>query len=155
MNAPGGDSDRQAPRCTGCGACSLVCPVADRMELKPAELVALADKGESALGAACDGIWECLDCRRCTVACGSGVDVYALVNSLRAEAFERGIARGKYAAFLKAFREVVEQRGRFSILACWRKAGLPEGPKGLILYRLMKGNPPLFARKVKPDRFHA
>ena len=128
-----------------------MCPVVERMEIKPAELVALRERNESPRAAASEGIWECLDCRRCTVACAAGVDVYALINALRSMAVQRGIARGKYAAFHKAFREVVKERGRFSLVAGWRKVGLPDGPKGLVFYRLMKGNPSLFPRKVKLD----
>jgi len=137
-----------AATCSDCGACNLVCPVAERMDLKPGDLVAARQAGDAERAAACSSIWECLDCRRCTNACGSGIDVYGCVQELRAHALKGAGPDNKYARYLRAFQEIVAQRGRFSLFRCWRKAGFPEGAKGLALYRLMKGAPKLFTRKV-------
>jgi len=130
-----------------CTACDRICPVVGRMDVKPSELVAMVERGEKLRAAATGAIWECLDCRKCAVVCGSGIDVHSIINDLRATAYDRSIAAGRYAAFHRAFVEVVRKRGVFSPPALWRKIGLPRIPKGLLLYRLMKGKPPLWVRR--------
>ena len=139
-----------ADACTACGACDAVCPVAARMDVTPAALIQLvrSDQVETAEKAA--SLWECLDCRRCSAACGAAVDVYRLVNALRAVALTtRGIGH-PYARWHQEFVKVVEKKRRFALGALWMRLGVPRRSMGLAIYRFLKGKAPLSVRGSRP-----
>jgi len=131
-------------RCTNCLDCSAVCPFREAMDLKPADVVRRAGDGAIGEAVASRGIWLCTDCRACTKACSVGIDVAALFEALRREAFARSLRGEKSIA---ALHEHVTQAGvrdgrlregrLFLAMRRGNRASFPRG--GLALALLVKG----------------
>jgi len=77
--------------CYQCVKCTSGCPLADQFDLTPNQVmraVQLNDAG--VLGS--KAIWLCASCYTCATRCPRGIDVTGVMDALRIEARERGIA---------------------------------------------------------------
>jgi heterodisulfide reductase subunit C len=104
--------------CYQCGRCSAGCPqnLKNEMDLSPTRVLRLlqledalgADGGkylERLLGA--DTPWLCAGCQACTTRCPQGVDIAGVMDVLRQEAMERGMAsRSSRAKKIQALHDV-------------------------------------------------
>ena len=124
-------------RCTDCLSCTQACPFADGMDVVPASLVRRAvESGIDELIRA-RAIWLCTDCRACSRACPVRIDVGALVEALRREAFARGKAADEPIRKLHALRAAeVREAGRVRearVFSRTRRWGFPRGSLALAL----------------------
>lgn len=108
--------------CTGCGACSEVCPVVSGMDVPPADLIVQSKEDRPEVLAAASP-WLCTDCRLCSRECPVGIDVARAVEGLRLIAYRRGSAPAQepMVAFHQAFLEEVAQRGRLHEVSLLRR----------------------------------
>jgi heterodisulfide reductase subunit C len=104
--------------CYQCGRCSAGCLQNSKgeMDLSPTQILrllqledALAEAGrpfgDRALSA--DTPWLCAGCQACTTRCPQGVDIAGVMDVLRQEALERGVAsKSKRARRIQALHEV-------------------------------------------------
>ncbi len=100
--------------CYQCAKCSSGCPVADRGDLKPHELVRLVQTGQRGTVLASRFIWECTSCHTCITRCPQRVDIPAMNDALRAISVDEGAAAAGTAVpvFNKIFLNSVRKRGR-------------------------------------------
>ncbi|MBI5714004.1 MAG: 4Fe-4S dicluster domain-containing protein [Chloroflexi bacterium] len=77
--------------CFQCSKCSAGCPLADKMDLKPAQVMHSIRLGreESVLNST--AIWLCLGCETCSARCPQQVEPAAAMNSARIIALQKGI----------------------------------------------------------------
>ncbi len=76
--------------CFQCGKCSAGCPMAERMDLKPAQVVhhvRLGHAEEVVLNS--KAIWLCLGCETCSARCPQQVEPAAAMNAARILALQR------------------------------------------------------------------
>jgi len=76
--------------CYQCGKCSAGCPMADKMDILPNQIVRLVQLGEvSVLDS--NAIWMCTSCFTCTLRCPRNVDVASIIDALRQVTLRRGV----------------------------------------------------------------
>jgi len=105
--------------CYQCGKCSAGCPVADRMDLLPNQLLRLVQLGRLDRAMRADAIWQCVSCVTCTTRCPKSVDCAAVIDALRQLSFEEGAAspaQRRTVLFQQAFLDNVRRNGRLTEL---------------------------------------
>ncbi|MDR1712586.1 MAG: 4Fe-4S dicluster domain-containing protein [Coriobacteriales bacterium] len=77
--------------CYQCGKCSAGCPMAHEMDFLPRQVIRLLQLGQyqEALGAHTP--WVCANCMVCSARCPQGVDIAAIMLSLRRAAKRAGL----------------------------------------------------------------
>jgi heterodisulfide reductase subunit C2 len=100
--------------CYQCAKCSSGCPVADRGDLKPHELVRLVQTGQRGAVLGSRFIWECTSCHTCITRCPQQVDIPAINDALRALSLSEGAATAGTAVpvFNEVFLNGVRKHGR-------------------------------------------
>jgi heterodisulfide reductase subunit C len=80
MNFP---SLRKIRLCMQCGTCTGSCPIADKMEHTPSELIAMvrADQREEVLASSAP--WQCLSCYICSERCPRKIKVADIIYALK------------------------------------------------------------------------
>jgi heterodisulfide reductase subunit C2 len=109
-----GDLASVINQCYQCGKCSAGCPVAPEMDYLPHQMVRLAVLGEVGRIVNSKSIWLCLSCHTCGARCPNGIDVPALLDPIRHQVFQSGLARTdvKVPAFHETFMKNVRMFGR-------------------------------------------
>ena len=101
--------------CYQCGKCSAGCPVAERMDLLPNQLLRLLQIGHRDKAIRSKAIWECVSCLTCTARCPKSVDPTAVIDALRQAAIAADVAAPaarRTVLFHKAFLRSVRRTGR-------------------------------------------
>ena len=100
-------------RCYQCVKCSAGCPVADHFDLMPNQVMRCLQVGdESVLESRV--IWLCASCQTCSTRCPQDLDVAGVMDHLRVQARERGLAPAipEVARFNELFLKGVKRFGR-------------------------------------------
>jgi heterodisulfide reductase subunit C2 len=108
----------RAASCYQCLRCTSSCPVSAHMDIKPHQVVRLAQLGQKEKLLASSAIWICLSCEMCSTYCPNEVDVAGLMNHLKNEVVmhDRKPAEYEIAAFHESFLDVVRMCGRMNDL---------------------------------------
>jgi len=73
----------KASLCDQCKECTLCCPAAYAMRMKPHELMRAIQLGLSEEIYWSGTIWVCLSCEACNTRCPQGINILRLINGLR------------------------------------------------------------------------
>lgn len=108
------DSEAKVSTCFQCAKCTSGCPVAARTDLRPHELVRLVQFGARDEALSSRMLWECTSCETCVTRCPHGVDIPAMMDSLRrmARAEDMASPSTRVPVFNDIFLRVVQRRGR-------------------------------------------
>lgn len=104
--------------CYQCGKCAAGCPVAERADLPPSRLLRLLQLGLPGMDArvlGSEAIWLCLTCETCASRCPQQVELPRVMDQLRHESLERGLAHPgarDIIAFHRALLGTVRRTGR-------------------------------------------
>ncbi len=112
-------ADHGVGDCYQCGKCTAGCPVADRMDLMPNQVVRLVQLGDVERAASSKGIWECVSCQTCTTRCPKSVDCAGVMDTMRQLSVERSVhaeAQSRTILFQKAFLRNIRRNGRVNEL---------------------------------------
>ncbi len=140
--------------CFQCLKCTSGCPMADHMDLMPAEIIRLLQLGQIHRVLESDSIWLCAGCLTCSTRCPNEIDIAHIMDKLRQEAVARGIKPGneKIASFHKAFLKSVKRHGRSfesGLLAAYAiKNGELMKNMGLGMTMFFKGKMPIIPKNV-------
>jgi len=103
--------------CYQCGKCSAGCPVAQRMDLLPHQVLRLVQLNRVDKAIQSAALWECVSCMTCTTRCPQGVDCAGVFDGLR----QQSVAQGAVAAqqrrvvlFQQAFLDNIRRNGRLA-----------------------------------------
>ncbi len=77
--------------CFQCSKCSAGCPLADKMDLKPAQVMHSICLGREEAVLNSEAIWLCVGCETCSARCPQQVDPAAVMNAARLLALRKGI----------------------------------------------------------------
>ncbi|MEN6602469.1 MAG: 4Fe-4S dicluster domain-containing protein [Bryobacteraceae bacterium] len=114
-----GNHNLNVEDCYQCGKCTAGCPVADRMDLMPNQIVRLVQLGQIDRAAASDAIWQCVSCQTCTTRCPKLVDCAGVMDMLRQRSVERAEnseSQHRTVLFQKAFLANIRRNGRLNEL---------------------------------------
>ena len=144
-------------RCWQCVKCTAGCPLADRFDLAPNQVMrALQMNDDSVL--ASKAIWLCSSCYTCTTRCPRDIDVAGVMDALRIEARKRGIppAIPDIARFNMLFMRLVRIFGRLPeallMLAFNLARGKPVHDMRLGLQLLVRGRLNLLPKFVRAPK---
>jgi heterodisulfide reductase subunit C len=82
-------------RCYQCGTCSNGCPFVQAMDYTPNQVIRLVQFGLRQEALTCKTIWVCVGCHTCSSQCPMGIDIAAVMDTLRLMAVEEGVIIGK------------------------------------------------------------
>ncbi len=104
--------------CFQCSKCSSGCPLGERMDFKPAQLMHHIRLGHRDIVLNSQTIWLCLGCETCAARCPQGVEPAAVMCAARILANREGIKPKLplVAAFYASFVENMTLYGRISDL---------------------------------------
>ena len=81
--------------CLHCRTCACGCPFLQGMDYHPHAVLRLLQYGLFQAALECKTIWVCVSCHTCSSQCPVGIDIAAVMNTLRLMALEKGITPGK------------------------------------------------------------
>jgi heterodisulfide reductase subunit C2 len=100
--------------CFQCHKCSTGCPVAPEMDRLSSQVMRMIHLGHKQSLLASRSIWLCASCQACTTRCPMGIDIAAVMDTLRMMAVEGKVelpnARGEQ--FNRSFLQSVRRNGR-------------------------------------------
>ena len=114
-------------RCYQCLTCTLGCPVAFAMDLKPHEILKYVQLGakEKVLGSST--LWVCASCEACATRCPQEIEIVKLMDLLRKMATKEGTVTEKGPVLNEVFLDAIRKKGRVHelslILDLKRKTG--------------------------------
>ena len=82
-------------RCYQCRSCGNGCPFVQAMDYTPNQVLRLVQFGMRQEVLTCKTIWVCVGCHTCSSQCPMGIDIAAVMDTLRLMAVEEGVAIGK------------------------------------------------------------
>ncbi|MHB8069006.1 MAG: 4Fe-4S dicluster domain-containing protein [Desulfobaccales bacterium] len=82
-------------RCFQCRSCANGCPFVQAMDHPPNVVLRLLQYGLDREVLECKTIWVCVGCHTCSSQCPMGIDLAAVMDTLRLIAMERGVAIAK------------------------------------------------------------
>jgi len=127
-----------ASACYQCKKCSCGCPLTFAMDLLPHQVIHLSLLGQEEKVLTCNTIWVCSACETCTTRCPNGIDIAGVMDWLKEEALQRGIAvpQPEVATFHRYFLESIKAGGgrvseatlvrRFTLFKMRRKLDVKE-----------------------------
>jgi heterodisulfide reductase subunit B len=117
-------------RCYQCAKCTSGCPLADRFDLTPNQVMRAVQLDDARVLRS-RAIWLCASCYTCATRCPRGIDVTGVMNALRVEARRRGVKPVVPDVFIfnTLFMRLVGVLGR-----------LPEALL-MVIYNLIRGKP--------------
>ena len=155
-------ADVSLGRCYQCKKCSVGCPVADRAEAAPAEIIRRLQLGAGEELLQTDLIWTCLSCETCYARCPNKINFAAVIDVLRSIALEKGVAKpkGNPPLFNRLFLNTVKRFGRaydLQMIALYKlRTGNIRQDTGKFPAMIKKGKiallPPMGADKTKVKR---
>ena len=77
--------------CFQCSKCSAGCPLVDKMDLKPAQVMHSIRLGREQAVLNSTSIWLCVGCETCSARCPQDVEPAAAMNAARLMATKRGV----------------------------------------------------------------
>lgn len=100
--------------CLQCHKCSSGCPIAPDMDLLSSQVMRLVQLGAREPILESEAIWACASCEACTARCPMGIDIAAVMDTLRMMAVENKASSGdrRGRSFNKAFLTSVRWHGR-------------------------------------------
>jgi heterodisulfide reductase subunit C len=106
------DEVPEISRCYQCLSCTLGCPVAFAMDLKPHEILKYVQLGakEKVLGAST--LWICASCEACATRCPQEIEIVKVMDLLRRMAEEEGTVTEKGPVLNRVFLEAIRKKGR-------------------------------------------
>jgi len=82
-------------RCYQCQSCANGCPFVQAMDYTPNQVIRLVQFGLRQEVLTCKTIWVCVGCHTCSSQCPMGIDIAAVMDTLRLMAVEEGVVIGK------------------------------------------------------------
>jgi heterodisulfide reductase subunit C len=111
-------SGQKIMSCYQCGKCTAGCPLADKMDYVPSEMMRLIMLGEIEDLLKSKAIWLCTSCFQCGTRCPKGIEVHSVFEALRSISLREGI---NYTNIETLAAEILDEVPQQAIIAGYRK----------------------------------
>ena len=105
--------------CYQCGKCSAACPLADRMDHLPNQIMKLLQMGDDETLIQSNTPWICASCMACTAKCPRGVKIAEIMEALRLYRLRQNQRLDKWDILIN--REDLQEVPPIAIIANFRK----------------------------------
>ena len=112
-------SDQNVYSCYQCGKCSAACPLADRMDHLPNQIMKLLQMGDDETLIQSNTPWICASCMACTAKCPKGVKIAEIMEALRLYRLRQNQRSDKWDILIN--REDLQDVPPIAIIANFRK----------------------------------
>ncbi len=142
-------------RCFQCRKCSSGCPVAEFMDLLPAQIIRLVQFGFKEKIFSSETIWICASCETCTTRCPNEIDIALIMDTLRQECIQEGYSPAQKNVYLfhRIFMASIKDNGKIHELGMIKnykqKTGTYFEDIKLGLKMFAKGKIKIFPHKTK------
>jgi heterodisulfide reductase subunit C len=142
--------------CYQCGKCTAGCPMADRMDIVPNQIVRLVQMGLLDRAMRAQSIWLCVSCQTCSTRCPQSVDCAGVMDALRQLSVEQAAAapeQKRTVIFQKAFLQNIRRNGRLNeieLIGLFKTWSFLKGPSAAFLMKDSMLAPQLMQR----GKFH-
>ena len=104
--------------CFQCGKCSAGCPLSEKMEHPPNQIIKLLQMGDYDALLSSDSIWMCASCYTCAARCPKGISLCAVTDGVRQLILRKNYGHLNPSAFTQ---EVKEKMPQMAAVAAFRK----------------------------------
>lgn len=111
-------SNQKIMSCYQCGKCTAGCPLADKMDYVPNEMMRLCMLGQIKELLESKAIWLCTSCFQCGTRCPKGIEVHRVFEALRSLALREG---KNYTDIEKLPKEILDEMPQQALIAAYRK----------------------------------
>ncbi|MFH1421676.1 MAG: 4Fe-4S dicluster domain-containing protein [Planctomycetota bacterium] len=81
-------------KCYQCGKCSAGCPMTDKMDILPNQVLRYLQMGDTSVFS-CHTIWLCAACLTCDVRCPKGIDISRIMEGVRQLTLRKNVDKVK------------------------------------------------------------
>jgi heterodisulfide reductase subunit C len=106
------DEIPEVNRCYQCLTCTLGCPLAFAMDLRPHEILKHVHLGEKEKVLRASTCWICASCETCATRCPNEIPIVKLMDLLRRMAVEEGVVTEQGPTVNDVFLDEIRKRGR-------------------------------------------
>ena len=151
------ESGQPISRCYQCKKCSGGCPVSSYTDIRPHQVVRLAQLGRQEELLASPGIWYCTGCMTCQARCPNGISISAILDVIKGRALKAGDLTAESLPFFHdCFLASVRHHGRVFELGMvagykWRSKRWTDD-KGLGARMFLKGKLALLPNRCSNSR---
>ncbi|MHA1166492.1 MAG: 4Fe-4S dicluster domain-containing protein [Candidatus Hodarchaeales archaeon] len=105
--------------CYQCGKCSAACPLADRMDHLPNQIMKLCQMGDEDTLLQSNTPWVCASCMACSAKCPKGVKITEIMEALRLYRLRQNQRLDKWDILIN--REDLQDLPPIAIISNFRK----------------------------------
>jgi heterodisulfide reductase subunit C len=115
--------------CYQCGKCSAGCPMAERMDVLPSQIIRFVQIGEVNEAAKSGSVWQCVSCLTCSTRCPKSVNIAGVMDALKEISLQKNCVHKDFkriVAFQKSFLDTIRRNGRtneFELVAEYKVRG--------------------------------
>jgi heterodisulfide reductase subunit C len=106
------DEIPEVNRCYQCLTCTLGCPLAFAMDLRPHEILKYVQLGEKEKVLRASTCWICASCETCATRCPNEIPIVKLMDLLRRMAVAEGVVTEQGPEVNDVFLDEIRKRGR-------------------------------------------
>jgi ferredoxin len=104
--------------CYICGKCSAGCPISSLMDIQPHQVIRLIQLGQEEEVLKSRTIWLCSSCFTCASRCPRGINLAAIMETLRALVLRRGV---DHVSPSKIPSSILAEAPQLALVSCLRK----------------------------------
>lgn len=127
--------------CYQCGKCTAGCPMAERMDVVPSQIMRLVQTERVDKAMQAESIWLCVSCQTCTTRCPKSVNIAGVIDALRQLSVEQNVAspaQQRTVVFQKAFLDNIRRNGRLKeleLVGFFKVGAFLKGPSLTFLFK--------------------
>lgn len=127
--------------CYQCGKCTAGCPMAERMDVVPSQIMRLVQTERVDRAMQAESIWLCVSCQTCTTRCPKSVNIAGVIDALRQLSVEQNVAspaQQRTVVFQKAFLDNIRRNGRLKeleLVGFFKVGAFLKGPSLTFLFK--------------------
>jgi heterodisulfide reductase subunit C2 len=110
--------DKSVHKCMQCGTCSGGCPMIDKMELTPRQIMLLSHFGMTSKVSDANTVWLCATCNTCYARCPRGIEIPKVMEMIRQLSLRTNVNRVEPNGIPE---EVLKEMPQIALVSCFRK----------------------------------